>query len=121
MKVILCLAIGLVLLSGGAWLWRATRRVAKQQSTTAILRAKYEGMVRDYYRKEIESAKAEGKKEIVLPPGIDLPSPEQSLEELLRDYGLLRVKVVDTETTVYVSVPEIPNADIKTWYKVEIL
>jgi hypothetical protein len=39
----------------------------------------------------------------------------------LRDYGLLRVKVIDQETTVYASVPEIPNADIETWYKVEIM
>jgi hypothetical protein len=121
MKVILCLAIGLVLLSGGAWMWRATRRVTKQQSITAILRAKYEGMVRDYYREDIERAKEQGKKEILLPGGIDLPTPELSLEELLRDYGLLRFKVIDQETTVYASVPEIPSADIQTWYKVEIV
>jgi hypothetical protein len=34
----------------------------------------------------------------------------------LRDYGLLRVKVIDTEITV-----SEPYADIDTWYKVEIL
>src|SRR5215475_2658675 len=121
MKVILYLTIGLVLLSGGAWLWRATRRVPKQQFTAAIPRAKYEGILRDYYREDIESAKKQGKKEVILPGGSSLPTPDLSLEELLRDYGLLRVKVIDKETTVYVSVPEIPSADIETWDKVEIL
>jgi hypothetical protein len=116
MKVILCLAIGLVLLSGGALLWKATRSASKQQTTADIKRAKNERIVRDYYRKEIESAKEQGKNEIILPPGIDLPVAQQSLEELLRDYGLLRVKVIDTETTV-----SEPYADIDTWYKVEIL
>jgi len=116
MKVILCLAIGLVLLSGGALLWKATRSASKRQTTADIKRAKNERIVRDYYRKEIESAKEQGKNEIILPPGIDLPFAQQSLEELLRDYGLLLVKVIDTETTV-----SEPYADIDTWYKVEIL
>jgi hypothetical protein len=65
---------------------------------------------------EIERAKELGRKEVILPPGIDLPSPELSLEELLRDYGLLRVRVIDKETTV-----SEPYADILTWYKVEIV
>jgi hypothetical protein len=116
MKVILCLTIGLVLLSGGAWLWMAKTRASRQQTAADIRRAKNEGIVRDYYRKAIETAKEQGKNEVILPPGIDLPAPEQSLEELLRDYGLLRVKVIDEETTV-----SKPYADIKTWYKVEIL
>src|SRR5215510_3594925 len=121
MKIILCIAIGLVLLSGGAWLWKATRKAPRQQRAANVPRAKYEGILRDYYREDIESAKKQGKKEVILPGGIDLPTPELSLEELLRDYGLLRVKVIDKETTVYASVPEIPSADIETWYKVEIL
>jgi hypothetical protein len=116
MKVILCLTLGLVLLGGGAWLWKATRRTSTQQTAADIQRAKYERIVRDYYRKDIESAKEEGKKEIILPPAIDLPILEQSLEELLRDYGLLRVKVIDEETTV-----SEPYSDIRTWYKVEIV
>jgi len=121
MKVILCIAIGLVLLSGGAWLWKATRKAPRQQPAAILLRAKYEGIFRDYYREEIESAKKQGKKEVILPGGIALPTPDLSLEELLRDYGLFRVKVIDKETTVYLGVPEIPSADIDTWYKVEIL
>jgi hypothetical protein len=116
MKVILCLVIGLVLLSGGALLWKTTRSASKRQTTADLQRAKNERIVRDYYRKEIESAKEQGKKEVILPPGISIGFSQQSLEELLRDYGLLRVKVVDRETTVSES-----DADIKTWYKVEIV
>ncbi|MCI0336947.1 MAG: hypothetical protein L0226_05180 [Acidobacteria bacterium] len=121
MKVILCLALGLALLSGGALLWKATTSASRQQTAADTKRAKYERILRDYYREDIESAKKQGKKEVILPGGIALPTPELSLEELLRDYGLLRVKVIDKETTVYVLVPEIPSADIETWYKVEIL
>jgi hypothetical protein len=116
MKVILCLALVLVLLSGGALLWRAKTSAYRRQTAADIRRAKYEGIVRDYYREAIETAKEQGKNEVILPPGIDLPIAEQSLEELLRDYGLLRFKVIDIETTV-----SEPYADIKTWYKVEIL
>ncbi|HEY9430455.1 MAG TPA: hypothetical protein VI260_03105 [Blastocatellia bacterium] len=116
MKVILCLTLGLVLLSGGAWLWRAKMNASRQQTSADTQRAKYERIVRDYHREEIERAKELGNKEVILPPGIDLPTPEQSLEELLRDYGLLRVRVIDKETTV-----SEPYADILTWYKVEIV
>jgi hypothetical protein len=116
MKVILYIAIGLVLLSGGALLWRATRSASKQQTSVETQRAKNERIVRDYYRKEIESAKEQGKNEVLLPGAFDLPTPELSLEELLRDYGLLRVKVIDKETTVTE-----PDARIRTWYKVKIV
>ena len=116
MKVILCLTLGLVLLSGGAWLWRTKMNVPRQQTSADTQRAKYERIVRDYHREEIERAKELGRKEVILPPGIDLPTPELSLEELLRDYSLLRVKVIDKETTV-----SEPYADILTWYKVEIV
>ena len=116
MKVILCLTLGLVLLSGGAWLWRTKMNVPRQQTSADTQRAKYERIVRDYHREEIERAKELGRKEVILPPGIDLPTPELSLEELLCDYGLLRVRVIDKETTV-----SEPYADILTWYKVEIV
>jgi hypothetical protein len=118
MKVILCMALGLVVLVGGAWMWGAKTKASRQQTSAEIQRVKVknEGLVRDRYRKAIESAKEEGKNEVILSPGIDLPIAEQSLEELLRDNGLLRVKVLDKETTV-----SEPYADIKTWYKVEIV
>ena len=116
MKFILYIAMGLVLVSGGAWLWKAKTSRSRRQTSADMRRAKNEGIVRDYYRKDIETAKEQGKNEVILPPGIDLPTPELSLEELLRDYGLLRVRVIDKETTA-----SEPYADIKTWYKVEIL
>jgi len=116
MKVLLYLTLGLVLLSGGAWLWRAKMDASRQQTSDDIQRAKYERIVRDYHREDIERAKALGKKEVLLPGGIAIPTPELSLEELLHDYGLLRFKVIDQETTV-----SEPYADITTWYKVEIV
>jgi hypothetical protein len=116
MKVILCLTLGLVLLIGGGWLCRSKMSASRRQSAVETLRARYERIARDYYREDIERAKELGKKEVILPPCIAIPSLDLSLEELLRDYGLLRVKVIDTETTVAE-----PYADIETWYKVEIL
>jgi hypothetical protein len=118
MKVILCLALGLVLVSGGAWMWGAKTRAPRQQTAADLQRvkAKNEGLVRDKHRKDIENAKEQGKNEVILPSGIDLPAPQRSLEELLHNYGLLRVRVIDKETTV-----SEPYADIETWYKVEIV
>jgi hypothetical protein len=116
MKIILCLALGLAVLSGGAWMWGAKTKASRQQTAADIQRVRNEGLVRERHRKDIESAKEQGKREVILPPGIALPTPELSLEELLRDYGLFRVKVIDKETTV-----SEPYANIKTWYKVEIV
>ncbi len=70
MKFILYIAIGLVLLSGGAWLWKAKTSPSRQQTAADMRRAKNEGIVRDYYRKDIEPAKEQGKNEVILPPGI---------------------------------------------------
>jgi hypothetical protein len=54
MKVILCLTLGLVLLSGVAWLWMAKMNASRQQTSADTQRAKYERIVRDYHREEIE-------------------------------------------------------------------
>jgi hypothetical protein len=118
MKVILCLALGLVVLVGGAWLWGTKKSPPRQQEPADIQRVKdkNERLVKDQYREDIERAKEQGKNEIVLPGGIALRTPQRSLEELLSDYGLLRVRVIDKETTV----SEL-YADIETWYKVEIV
>lgn len=116
MKVILCLAFGLVVVVGGAWMWGAKTSASRQQTAADIQRARNEGLVREQHREDIESAKGQGKKEVILPGGISIPTIQQSLEELLRNYGLLRVKVIDKETTV-----SEPYADINTWYKVEIV
>jgi hypothetical protein len=72
--------------------------------------------VRDHYREDIERAKEQGTKEVILPGGISLPHPLQSLKQLLRNYGLLRVEVMAKETTV-----SEPYASIETWYKVRIV
>ena len=106
------------MLSGGAWLWGAKTKASRQQTAADIQRVKVknEGLVRDRYRMAIESAKEEGKNEVILPPAISMPILQLSLAELLRDYGLLRVKVIDKETTV-----SEPDAAIMTWYKVEIV
>jgi len=116
MKVILYIALGLVLLCGGALLWRAKTSASRQPTTADIQRAKYEGIVRKKFRKDIERAKAEGKDEIVLPPAEGCPSTVNSIEMIMRDYSLLRVKVIDKETTV----PD-PDADINTWYKFKVI
>jgi hypothetical protein len=116
MRLILCFALGLVPLSGGAWLWVAKTGATRQQTAANIQHIRNEGLVRDMHRLAIETAKEKGKNEAILPPMVEVPGIQRSLEELLRDYGLLRVKVTDKETTV-----SGPNADIKTWYKVEIV
>jgi hypothetical protein len=118
MKIILCLALGLILLSGGAWIWGAKTKASRQQTAADLQRVniKNEKLVRDRYREGIERAKNQGENEVRLPPGISIGISQQSLEELLRDYGLLRVRVIDKETTV-----SEPDAYIKTWYKVEIV
>jgi hypothetical protein len=116
MKIILCLALGLVALSGGAWLWGAKTSASRQQTAADIQRARNEGLVRAQYREDIELAKEQAKNEVILPGAIDLPTPQLTLEELLRDYGLFRVKVIGKEATV-----SEPYADITTWYKVEIV
>lgn len=113
MKITHYLALGLVLLVGGAWLWGAS--VSRQQTAADIQRAKNEGIVRDHHREEIERAKAESKKEIVLPGASIIPSTVTSIEQIMRNHSLLRVKVIDKETTVD------DTADIKTWYKVEVV
>jgi hypothetical protein len=116
MKVILYIALGLVVLSGGAWLGGAKMKASRQQTAADIQPAKNERLVRERHREEIERAKGQGKNEVILPGGIAIGFSQQSLEKLLRDFGLLRVRVIDKETTV-----SEPDADIKTWYKVEIV
>src|SRR5262245_2842906 len=100
MKITLCFALGLVVLSGGVWHLGEKTSTSRKQTAADIqlIKVKNEGLVRGQYRMAIDRAKEEGKNEVILPPTIDLPAPEQSLEELLRDYGLLRVKVLDKET-----------------------
>jgi hypothetical protein len=97
MKVILCLTLGLVLLIGGGWLCRSKLSASRRQSAVETLRAKYERIVRDYYREDIERAKELGKKEVILPPGIGLPTPDLSLEELVREVSTFDVVYIPKE------------------------
>jgi hypothetical protein len=117
-KVVYCLIVILVLFGGGVTLWQYPRVFGQNPSSNRerLDRIDKQRVVRDYYLNEIEGARAQGKKELILPAGVATPLPELSLEELLNKYSLLRVKVLDKETTVDES-----GADIQTWFKLEIL
>src|SRR5215813_1157207 len=115
MKVILCLTIGLILLSGGALLRRAKTSASRQQTAEEVQRAKNEQKLRDKFHDHIARAKAEGRREIVITVE-GMPSDVTSIEQDIRDYSLLRVKVKDKETTVSDS-----DGSLQTWYKLDVL
>jgi hypothetical protein len=117
-KVVYCLIVILVIFGGGVTLWQYPRVFGQNPSSNRerLDRIDKQRVVHDYYLNEIEDARAQGKKELILPAGVATPLPELSLEELLNKYSLLRVKVLDKETTVDES-----GADIQTWFKLEIL
>jgi len=119
MKKVIYSLIVILILSGSCvvlWLYPGVFGQQTASDRQRIDRAKKERLVRGYYLDDIERARVQGKREVILPPGIGMPHPELSLEELLRQYSLLKVKVIDKETTV-----SEPGADINTWYKVEIV
>jgi hypothetical protein len=115
MKIILCLALGLVVLIGGAWMWGAKTNASRQQTAADIRRAKNEKVIRDNYREKLDRAKAEGQSEIILPASSEIQMAS-SIEDIMRDYSLLRVKVKDIQTIASES-----SATITTWYKLEVL
>ncbi|HEU0172813.1 MAG TPA: hypothetical protein VFV58_01000 [Blastocatellia bacterium] len=115
MKIILCLTIGLVLLIGGALLWRKKTSPSRQQTPTDIQRAKNEQKLRDIFHDHIARAKAEGRREIVR-VFEGMPSDVTSIKQVIRDYSLVRVKVKDKETTVSDS-----DGSLQTWYKLDVL
>jgi hypothetical protein len=63
----------------------------------------------------IEQARKEERAEIILPSVNETLTGVSSMEEVIREYSLLRVKVSDIET-VYSET----DADIRTWYKLEV-
>src|SRR5437763_995064 len=65
-------------------------------------------------RRAAQHAKAKGVAEIKLPPPIFLPTGVSTVYELIHDYTLLRVAIVDTATTS-------DDDNIRTWYKLKIL
>lgn len=115
MKTLLFLVLGLVLSGGGVLLWQAPG-VFRQPTTAEKQRIKLERLARNRYREEIDRAKAENKTVVLLPAATNIPSNITSVEQIMRNYSLLRIKVIDKETTVYE-----PDAGIKTWYKAEIV
>jgi len=126
MKVILYIALGLVVLSGGAWLGGAKMKASRQQTAADITRASRqqtpadiqhamnEQKLRNKFHDHIARAKAEGSKELVsIVEGV--PSDVTSMEQVIRDYSLVRVKVKDKETTVSDS-----DGSLQTWYKLDV-
>ena len=82
MKIILCLTLGLVLLSSSAWMWGSKTSAPRQQTAADIQRVKNEELVREHHRKYIQDAKEEGKNEVILSAMITVPTPQRALEEL---------------------------------------
>lgn len=115
MKLIHYLVIGLILSSGGLMLLRSVGVIHKPTEQEKH-QARLQDLARDRYGEEIERAKAENKTTILLPAAFGMPSTVTTVDQVMRDYSLLRVKVIDRETAI-----NEPDADIKTWYKVKIL
>ena len=61
----------------------------------------------------IQTALKEGRREITYIEMCDMPSGINSIADVLREYSLLRVKVIDKETTI--------SNDIYRWVKLEVL
>ena len=61
----------------------------------------------------IEAALKEGRREITYIEMCDMPSGINSMADVLREYSLLRVKVIDKETMI--------SDDIRRWVKLETL
>ena len=61
----------------------------------------------------IQTALKEGRREITYVELCDMPSGINSIADILREYSLLRVKVIDKETTI--------SDDIRRWVKLETL
>lgn len=114
MKIILCTVLGLVLLSGGVWIWGVKTKASRQPTAADIQRAQNEQKLRDKFHDHIAQAKAEGRREIVRIVQA-MPSDVTSIEQVIRDYSLVRVKVKDKETTVSDS-----DGSLQTWYKLDV-
>jgi hypothetical protein len=117
MKVIRYLVLALFLSGGGALLWQYQARKWPVEAE----RVRNQDLVRQYYREELEQVKAENKTELILPSDIQLPTNVNSLEQVIQNYSLVRVKVKDAEVIVTQPDTSIEVIDIKTWYKLEVL
>ncbi len=113
MKVIHYLVIGLFLSGGGVMLLQYTR-IIRQPTAEEKQRIKFEGLVQERYRADIDRVKAKGGSEIKIVSEV-LPSSITTLEQITSKYSLVRVRVKDKEVSVN------PNGSIQTWYKVDLL
>ncbi len=120
MKVVPYLVLALFLSGGGALLWQYQTSLQRMRAV-AEERVKNENLVRQYYREELEQVRAENKTELILPSAAQLPGTVNSLEQVIQDYSLVRVKVKDAETIVTQLDPTIETVSIDTWYKLEVL
>lgn len=120
MKVIQYLILALFLSGGGALLWQYQASLQRAWAIAAE-RARNEALVGQYYREELQQAKAEGKTEIILPSAMQLPGTVNSLEQVIQDYSLIRVRVKDAEAIVTQPDPTIETISIDTWYKLDVL
>jgi|GEM_PF-2072064 len=115
MKLILCLAGGLVLLSGGAWMWRAKTNATQQQTVAGTQLSKNERIVLEKYRDKLDRVKADGTNKIVIFTTA-IPSPIRSLQEIINEDSLLRVRVIDKEIVVNEE-----SLSLSTWYKLAVI
>lgn len=115
MKIIFCLALGLVVLIGGAWIWEAKTSPSRQQSITGTQLSKNERIVLEKHRNKLDRAKADGTNEIDLYTTA-IPFPIKSLQEIINEYSLVRVKVIDKEIAVGEE-----SLSLTTWCKLAVI
>jgi hypothetical protein len=104
MNIFRCVRGGLFLsVAGVVLLQNSSGRSAQDE------RARPQGLLKDM----IQTAKMEGRREITRIVVCSLPTGINSITDVLRESSLLRVKVIDKETTI--------SDDIRRWVKLETL
>lgn len=104
MDIFRCVRVGLFLsIVGGALLQNSAGRSVQDE------RGRPQGRLKD----DIQIAQKEGRRAITYIELCDMPSGINSMADILREYSLLRVKVIDKETTI--------SDDIRRWVKLEML
>jgi hypothetical protein len=83
---------------------------AQNQPSVGTSNQAYEGRL----IRVVKQAKAEGRTSITLSAPISFPTGVDTVNEVIRDYSLLRVAVADTVTTS-------DDDPIQTWFKLKIL
>jgi hypothetical protein len=104
MDIFRCVRGGLFLSVAGVLLLQNSSGRSAQDE-----RGRPQGILKD----QIQTALKEGRREITYIQVCDMPSGINSIADVLRESSLLRVKVVDKETTI--------SDDIRRWVKLEPL